>query len=159
MKKGFTLIELLAVIVIIGIVALISVPSVVKMINDAQEDSDSQTVVGLVTSAKHYYELYPTLIPAYYDSSTINAQKNSITKLLGAKVISSIQNGTCGYFYVTFPYKGEDNRVDEDNYKVDVGYIVINGDKYSVYCSNMNDSKNCQAGTFAVGTTSPCADY
>ena len=160
MKNGFTLMELLAVIIILGIVAMISVPSVLKMVNNAQEDANSQTVVGLVSAGKSYYELYPTLVQPYYASGgTTKTTKNSITKLLGAKIISSIDENACGYFYVTYPYTKEDNRADQDRYKVDVGYIVINGSKYTVYCSNMSDTANCTAGTFSVGSTSPCANY
>jgi type IV pilus assembly protein PilA len=153
MKKGFTLIELLAVIIVLGIVALIAVPSILKIINGAQIDANSQTVAGLVTSAKHYYELYPEFIPTYEDTQT-GIVKNSITKLLGAKIIDSIQDGTCGYFYVTYP-----NAKDQTNYKVNVGYIVVEGSTYTTYCSDISDTANCVAGTKNVGATNPCASY
>lgn len=58
MKKGFTLVELLAVIVILGIISLITVPIVLKVVNDATDESEKQSVAlyseAIKTSALNY---------------------------------------------------------------------------------------------------------
>ena len=45
-KKGFTLIELLAVLVILAIIALITIPIVIRTINNSEEESEKQSILG-----------------------------------------------------------------------------------------------------------------
>jgi len=53
-NKGFTLIELLAVIVILAIILLIAVPSILNVINDAKEGSDTSSAKMIVSAGKNY---------------------------------------------------------------------------------------------------------
>ena len=54
-KKGFTLVELVVVIAILGILAAIAIPSVVGIINNAQNNSKESNAEQLTSAVKLLY--------------------------------------------------------------------------------------------------------
>lgn len=53
-KRGFTLIELLSVIIIIGVIGIVAVPSVIKSMDKAKEDSYKSSCDGIFRAVKYY---------------------------------------------------------------------------------------------------------
>ena len=119
-KKAFTLTELLGVIVILAIIAIIAFPSVLGLLNNSQNETDTAMQNFAITAAREYVndnmDSYPkalegktktysnlkvqTLIDnGYISSTTISKEKNC--EMLNDEIKITSDSTKYSYEYIT----------------------------------------------------------
>ena len=85
MNRGFTLVELLVVLVILGLLSLVAYPSVIKIVDDARDDSKKNQEKLILKAASEWAVEHPTELPNFFeadDACTCNEITKNVQDLL-----------------------------------------------------------------------------